>query len=68
MKCEICGLELRAEPAITEPGWVIFHECIVKGETKQEVIDNYEKVRVSEGNRDDVKLKRREENEDCTAE
>ena len=47
MKCEICGTELRAEPAITEPGWIIFHECIIRGDTEQEVIDNYEKIRVS---------------------
>ena len=47
MKCEICGTELRAEPAITEPGWVIFYECIIRGDTEQEVIDNYEKIRVS---------------------
>jgi len=47
MKCEICGTNLRAEPAITETGWVIFHECIVKGNTEQEAIDNYEKIRAS---------------------
>jgi hypothetical protein len=51
MKCEICGTELRAEPAITEPGWIIFHECIIRGDTEQEVIDNYEKIR---GSRDSI--------------
>jgi len=51
MKCEICGTELRAEPAITEPGLIIFHECIIRGDTEQEVIDNYEKIR---GSRDSM--------------
>ena len=55
MKCEICGTELRAEPAITEPGWIIFHECIIRGDTEQEVIDNYEKIRVSAHNSDYAK-------------
>ena len=52
MTCEICGTELRAEPAITEPGWIIFHECVVKGDTEQEAIDNYEKLRASAHNLD----------------
>jgi len=55
VKCEICGTELRAEPAITEPGWIIFHECIIRGDTEQEVIDNYEKIRVSAHNSDYAK-------------
>jgi hypothetical protein len=55
MKCEICGTELRAELAITEPGWIIFHECIIRGDTEQEVIDNYEKIRVSAHNSDYTK-------------
>ena len=59
MECEICGTELRAEPAITEPGWIIFHECIIRGDTEQEVIDNYEKIRASAHNSDYTK---------CTAE
>jgi len=41
MKCRNCGKELKAEPAITEPGWVIFHECIFKGATEKEVIKNF---------------------------
>lgn len=41
MKCRNCGEELRAEPAITEPGWIIFHECIFKGATEKEVIENF---------------------------
>ena len=47
MKCEICGTDLKAEPAISEPGWIIFHECVVKGDTEQEAIDNYKKIIMS---------------------
>lgn len=43
MRCRVCGEELRAEVAITEPGWIIFHECITRGATEKEVIEEFER-------------------------
>ena len=43
--CPICGEILKAELAITEPGWIIFHECIIRGNTAQEVKELFEKAR-----------------------
>ena len=43
MRCRNCGEELRAEVDITEPGWVIFHECITRGATEKEVVERFER-------------------------
>ena len=43
MKCKYCGQVLRAEVAITEPGWIIFHECVIRGATEKEVIEEFER-------------------------
>jgi hypothetical protein len=57
MKCKNCGTELRAQLAITEKGWIIFHECIVRGDTEKEVIANFEQLQNTSSNSDYAKCK-----------
>ena len=50
MKCKNCGETLKAEVAITEQGWIIFHECITRGDTEEKVIENFNNLLTAKNN------------------
>jgi len=50
MKCKNCGETLKAKIAITEQGWIIFHECITRGDTEEKVIENFNNLQNTSSN------------------